>query len=385
MPHLRLTWMLLATLFALIDATQLDSQETRSEPQIARIRRIVLSRSDDPAAVAYLVQLARDLPDPDAAVLYRQLADEYLQRAKYDTASRLLRQLVDQFPQQAPALDGALTFTRLYASSEVARTQQARQPSRQDSTALPTHALQFASRARTQISALAQDPAFSFQCAVAARGSGRTQLAQSFLTPLEHNPRTRSWHRRAQAEAWLASDRQLDPPLPVRRCSHTAQRPQLDGKLVESCWQVAARRRDETTSVCLARDEEFLYLAVRCEKMPKVEYAPDNRKRSYDADLSNQDHVRLRLDLDRDYATCFELSVDHRGWTADRCWLAPGWNPRWFVAARQDETHWRVEAAIPWTELLWNAPAANDAWAIAVERVLPEAPAAAEFELLVFD
>ena len=30
---------------------------------------------------------------------------------------------------------------------------------------------------------------------------------------------------------------------------------------------------------------------------------------------------------------CFELLIDSRGWTADRCWGDAAWNPEWFVAA----------------------------------------------------
>ena len=61
----------------------------------------------------------------------------------------------------------------------------------------------------------------------------------------------------------------------------------------------------------------------------RVERSPRQR----DADLSAHDRVTLRLDVDRDYTTAFELVVDHRGWTHDACWNDATWNPKWFVAA----------------------------------------------------
>ena len=67
------------------------------------------------------------------------------------------------------------------------------------------------------------------------------------------------------------------------------------------------------------------------------------------------DRVAVRLDVDRDYTTAFELAVDHRGWTHDACWNDATWNPTWFVAAAADESTWTVEAAIPLAELVDRA------------------------------
>ena len=142
-----------------------------------------------------------------------------------------------------------------------------------------------------------------------------------------------------------------------------------------------------------AYDNEFLYLAFANAKADSVVYVGDPQPRTYDADLSQHDHLRIRLDLDRDYATYYELAVDHRGWTADRCWLDASWNLKWFVAAGGDDAHWTVEAAIPWKSLTTNPPTSGDAWAIAWERVLPKSatspaaetpPSVVNFHLLLF-
>ena len=154
-----------------------------------------------------------------------------------------------------------------------------------------------------------------------------------------------------------------------------------------------ANLRDETsqTEAGLAYDNQYLYLAVRCEKSPTNNYDADTRLRTYDANLSEQDHVQVGIDVDRDYATSYRLSLDHRGWTADACWQNSHWNPRWFVAAGGDDSHWVVEAAIPWLQLTEAAPQSGHAWAWAIRRrdptreSHPSASSSDEFSLLLFE
>ena len=90
-----------------------------------------------------------------------------------------------------------------------------------------------------------------------------------------------------------------------------------------------------------------------------------------DADLAAHDRVIVRLDVDRDYTTAFELTVDDRGWTHDACWNDATWNPTWFVAAAADEATWTVEAAIPLAQLVAEPPAAKHVWAASVVRTIP--------------
>ena len=387
MIGLRNTWISLLALAALPAASLSLAAETGAEQQVERIRQIVLLRQDDPAAVAHLVQLTSKLSEADGAILFNQIADDFLAATQHDRAGELLRQLVDQYPNEPATADGLLQLVRLYASSEVATSQIRTTGHAPSTTDLATFALHSARKARAKNRTLAADPRLTFQCAVAARRSGRPAQSQGFLTPLKHNPRAEPWHGRARAEAWLLSGRQDDAPLRTRQCAKADVRPVLDGILDEPFWKSAmGDRAGPPTRYGFARDKEFFYLAVRCKKFPGTEYAVDNRKRNYDANLSAHDHIELQLDLDRDYATCFFLAVDHRGWTADRCWMAKDWNPRWFVAARQDQTHWTVEAAIPWTELGGTAPPAKEAWAIACQRVAPYSqPTQTSFDLLLFE
>jgi hypothetical protein len=123
--------------------------------------------------------------------------------------------------------------------------------------------------------------------------------------------------------------------------------------------------------VQLAYDDEFIYLAIRCPKVPNVDYSTDDKPRPRDSDLTEHDRVTIEFDIDRDYGTAFELSVDSRGWTRDACWGDATWNPTWYVAAASDETSWTVEAALPLTEIVGKPPAARQVWAVAARRTIP--------------
>ena len=47
------------------------------------------------------------------------------------------------------------------------------------------------------------------------------------------------------------------------------------------------------------------------------------------------------------------------------------WNPKWFVALDTDATTWRVEAAIPLSELSATGAKPGDLWNIRLRRVIP--------------
>jgi hypothetical protein len=147
----------------------------------------------------------------------------------------------------------------------------------------------------------------------------------------------------------------------------------------------------------VAYDREFLYLAVNCRRAPGAVYEPGDGPRPRDADLSMHDRVEFLIDLDRDWATYYRLSIDHRGWTGEACWADASWNPNWFVASHASEAAWTAEAAIPLTELTGESIQAQKVWALGIQRVIPSVgfqswttPAAAAtapegFGYLIFD
>jgi photosystem II stability/assembly factor-like uncharacterized protein len=247
------------------------------------------------------------------------------------------------------------------------------------------------------------EPAVRVPLVVAQRQLGYANPAKRYFLSLGRLPESDPWRVCAQTERWLATPDDLPPAKALGNCRRTRERPHLDGRLDEPFWQSAdvlrlsggggrdafatgdvrqetnplvakaSRPRLTAAEVRLAYDDEYLYLAVNCPKAEGLRYDPDDRPRSHDADLSEHDRVSLRLDVDRDYATCFELEVDDRGWTRDACWGDATWNPNWFVAAAGDEAAaaWTIEAAVTLRELVDLPPDARHVWAVGIRRTVP--------------
>lgn len=158
-------------------------------------------------------------------------------------------------------------------------------------------------------------------------------------------------------------------PLPKDRirCPRAASRPRLDGQLDDAVWQEAlangqSHMRNLAVSgkssgkhqdmFLLAHDDEFLFIAARCNKIPGQSYHVSRVPRQRDQDLSLRDRIEITLDVDRDYRSSYQFVVDHRGWAGDSVGGSVGWNPQWFIDQSQDESSWTVEIAIPLSEIM---------------------------------
>jgi photosystem II stability/assembly factor-like uncharacterized protein len=225
----------------------------------------------------------------------------------------------------------------------------------------------------------ATEPSTQFCLQAARRHLGDFEGARQWYIRFCADHPTGWWHDAAAAELWLMN-RTGQPPKPVVWCRQTAIRPFLDGRFDEPCWDglkpvklhnaVGDTVKDYPTEAWLAHDAEYLYLALRC-RHPEDRYVEPVKVRPLDADLRAYDRVSLLLDLDRDYSTYFQFQVDQRGCVCDDCWGDLTWNPRWFVAAQSDKTEWRIEAAIPLTELTGDGVTLGQTWACNIVRVLP--------------
>jgi photosystem II stability/assembly factor-like uncharacterized protein len=194
----------------------------------------------------------------------------------------------------------------------------------------------------------------------------------------------RSW---AAAEISLQS-RENQGPLPRRNwdCFSVDRPPRLDGALQDAAWTklpvvplTAPSSRiapwpdhsEATTELRIGYDEEFLYLAATCQKAPAGDYsAATDSSRQRDTTLPG-DRIAWYLDVDRDAVTHWSLAVDWRGWANDALLDDPTWDPAWYIAAGQTETHWTVEAAIPLRELAASPPQPGDVWCLGVQRIIP--------------
>lgn len=270
-------------------------------------------------------------------------------------------------------------------------------------------AVRWASELKGLDEVLYTDPRTQLALAAAHRKAGQSREAQRALLSLTRSRPHDAWHAVATRELALienesgdgngdgdggsdvdgdgsSPDAETKDKSPARVSVRTKSKPFLDGKLDDACWQVdekTAHRRviplrsaygEDTawpTVAMLSYDEEYLYLAVRCSKAPGVNYEETDAPRQRDRSLAMRDRVTLLLDVDRDYATHYEFTVDARGWIADRIGNNVAWNPEWFVANAADETTWTCEAAIRWSELSDESPTAGTVWAAGLQRTLP--------------
>lgn len=187
------------------------------------------------------------------------------------------------------------------------------------------------------------------------------------------------WQRLAKNEIWL-DQQAAQPPNSTVKLRRAIVPPELDGILSDECWQAAKEMwlkgndLDESRGsfTAMSFDDEYVYLAGAIRRHESTADVKTHRgRREYDADFGTHDRIVWRIDIDRDYATWYELQIDQRGMTRDKCWLDQHWNPKWFVAVVNDQTHWRFEVAIPIHELASRPPMPGNAWAIGVSRSLP--------------
>ncbi|MEQ8786850.1 MAG: YCF48-related protein [Pirellulaceae bacterium] len=228
--------------------------------------------------------------------------------------------------------------------------------------------------------ALYAEASVRFPLAVAQRGAGLPRQSDQWLQQLGGAYRRDAWTACGEAEQWLAQPGDRLPAKSLVRCATAGEKPKLDGRFDDAVWRnaqpldLASPLGDDgawPAAVLLAHDDEFLYLAVSCGKAAGAEYTAAEGPRRHDADLAGQDRIDLLIDIDRDYATYYRLSIDHRGRVSESCLDDPTWNPQAFIFAESDETSWRIEAAIPLEELAPPGDGAQRAWAIGLQRTVP--------------
>jgi hypothetical protein len=395
----------------------------------------LLTRIDrgDAAAGNWLGQidnLTSGLPERHCGEILWQLAERHHRAGQSASAAEALELLLARYPRHALADPAALWLVRYYASSEVAwRSRKASAYSVQlvaatseredvgqaavaatDPKGAPLEIVDRSQRAtlaglshqktaqpsmtpgqragrvlavtkqfeRTRPTLFA-DPLVQFPLSAAQRQAPAAGPNRPPAAGLPLNVRG-VWSACAAAEEWL-KDGKGTPPKRVLSVVTAAEKPKLDGRLDDPLWQaaksvaltgVAVDGAELPAVAALAFDNEFLYVALSCRKAPGIEYAASSEPRPHDSDLSPVDHVALLLDVDRDYATWWQLEVDHLGRPAASCFGDATWNPQWFIAAGGDQDWWTVEAAIPLAELGPSPPQVRDVWAAQIQRIVPQ-------------
>lgn len=393
--------------------------------------------------------LTRGLPSSAAAEVLWQLAQRYHLTGQGEQAAEVLQVLLERHPQHPLADAAALWLVQYYASGEVAwrwrratrfgvqvtagegdrsapgPAQVSGEGSRAAATTVATvtatgtatlhlappqragRALGLARQVEQTRPHLYAEPALRFALASAARQAGQPRLADRLFQSLTATASATPWFAAARSEQWLLHP-QAQAPKPLVSVVGASRRPVLDGRLDDLVWQqakpvalTAVEGVLPDAAAVFAADDQFLYFAASC---PRVGTAPSDaaggtssQPRTADTDLSRHDRVLVCLDVDRDYASFYGLTVDFRGWPAESCFGDPTWNPTWFIATGGDERYWTVEVAIPWEELAPRRPQVREVWSVGIQRIVPGVrlqalgrPAAAEvvpegFGLLVFE
>jgi photosystem II stability/assembly factor-like uncharacterized protein len=398
-----------------------------------QMQELVQRSAGNPAWTGEITNFVDGLDATSGGELLFQLAEEYQAAGKLDLAADTYSLLARRFPEHPLAEPSLRWLVQFYSSGEMAQRMSDRaatgvRQAKADSTTTaveqasavqpigttatlnadvrPTVGLsrddrfrrakvlgEYLEKARP---ALYSEPSIRFPLVVADRELGYNNPATRYFLTLRQSPQSDPWRCCAATEEWFVKPESSPPPKTLANCRRTTVRPHLDGKLDEPLWQNAEPLRlkkggrefsaDDGASVVgsskndsrpysdvrFACDGEFLYFAIRCPKATGVDYSPDNQPRPRDADLAQHDRVTVRLDVDRDYTTAFEFTIDDRGWTHDACWGDATWDPTWYVAAASDETTWVAEAAIPLAELVCEPPSERQVWAVAIRRTIPK-------------
>ena len=160
----------------------------------------------------------------------------------------------------------------------------------------------------------------------------------------------------------------------------------IDGRLDEEDWRNAVfqghflqREPDigqdatEKTKVAVLRDDNFLYIGVKCfDSEPSKIIAREMRR---DARMENDDHFQIVFDTYRDRRNGFYFEINPNGCRRDASFGDEGqsynsdWDGIWECGARINEEGWFAEVAIPWKTLRF-AEEDTATWGINFARII---------------
>ncbi len=408
-----------------VRAVTLAAQQRRNVSKL--LEQLATAAPNGAAWLGQVEDLTRGLDQTASAEVLFEMAETMARAGQPQLAAEVYDLLVKKYPQQ-PLCEAALIWlVQYYASGEaVLFAQIAAQPARELARTAPASALRkpqydvqpatfeaplgqprtataearvprvsvtlgltpkdrarramaYADVVQNAWPALSVEPAIRFPLAAALRTAEQPVDAERLYHAMLGSRVHDAWWECARNELWLLRPVRRSP-RPLAQCVQAEHKPKLDGRLDDPVWQgglpvtLTSERRDDTdwpAAVMFAYDAEFLYLAVNCRRASAAAYNSSTTARPRDPDLSEHDRVDVLLDPDRDYATYYRLTVDHRGWVQEACLENTAWNPQWYIAAHDDGQAWSVEAAIPWKELAGHAPAKQQAWAVGIQRTIP--------------
>jgi hypothetical protein len=170
------------------------------------------------------------------------------------------------------------------------------------------------------------------------------------------------------------------------RANWCATRPYLDGKLDDPIWQNGHTFRlgtGGTATVRIAYDADFVYLAIQGARLqpPQSDHSirqpgmktpsPDAKPRIRDHELDGHDRYVIRLDVDGDLLTAYQLEFNAKPETRDSCDGFTHWQPTWFIAVEHDDESTIAEVAIKKSDLVGPLQTPGQHWNVSVMRPQP--------------
>ncbi|MEC7501432.1 MAG: YCF48-related protein [Planctomycetota bacterium] len=346
-----------------------------------------------PSSAAWRAQIHRaaaELPIDQAAQLLVHIAAENFTRGNAPLAAETLGMLIDHAPEH-PLASAAWKWLATYKMSGEFQYQDDNQAADAAGDVQLVNALPISEQNDVAPSAwgerlqrarpvLFRDPRIQLPLAAAFRQEGKLHEAERVAMLLAQANWLGKYTGCSHSEDNLSTAKSA-AAAPTWTAMRVRSKPYLDGKLDDPCWATEGNgialldrtgTTDAPTQVQVCFDPQFLYFAIRCRKAEGVAYASPPPARGRDANLNNHDRVQILLDIDRDYATCYRLTVDSRGCTHDQLWMDATWDPEWYVAQAANETHWTCELAIPLAALSDQKGTTKRQWACGVQRILPD-------------
>ena len=175
----------------------------------------------------------------------------------------------------------------------------------------------------------------------------------------------------------------MPSPRPALQASPGASSIHLDGRLDEPAWQtldsIAGLTQTEPsegavpagrTVIRVLVSSRVIVIGIRCDNPPGVSTVSFSKAR--DAELRNEDHVRLVFDTFADGRTGYVFAVNPTGSRYDALLARQGedekrdWDGIWEAATARTATGWSVEIRIPIKTLAFRA--GNTRWRFNVQR-----------------
>lgn len=407
------------------NATELQAISRQAQIQKSALKGHLQSSRSPEALIAQIQQSGHGLPPVLQLQQLQFLAERFAELENLEGEIAVLKDIVRRFPQSPAAVDAAETLFLYFSSEELRglrrRTQQSatrndriqqvagsipgipdagsgvqvaprvsvpgleRLPNSQgrDKDLITANwdrqAEQYLQFLRQQAAPRADSAKILLRRAANARRTGAHGLQRTMLA--EASAAAGPNARLATAELEAVQNVPL-PTLPVVRIPATVQRPYLDGQITDECWADAAELPmrsaqasidDPTCVLLLTWDPEHVYLAARIRLPDQREARQDQTvARRHDADHLDRDRLSVMFDIDRDYTTGFQFTVDEAGQTSERCWRERSWNPKWYVAEMSDPGVWGFEAAIP-LDAFGTKLQPGDTWCLQAARIAPGA------------